>query len=89
MDRKPKSGLCRWACERKTGNRSSICVFCWQAAKPSRTMNEAGYQAWAEGKRAKAINPKRQAAGRKGAIARLGKLEPHLLATALLNSETA
>ena len=58
LRRAPKSGLCRWHCGRKTGNRSGICDPCWQAAEALRSNTDSGYKAWLERKRAKEAAPK-------------------------------
>ena len=92
LRRAPKSGLCRWHCGRKTGNRSGICDPCWQAAEALRSNTDAGYKAWLEHKKAKQtqeneakakkpMSEKQRAALDK---ARRAKLLKHLSATELL-----
>ena len=54
MRRAPKSGLCRWHCGRKTGNRSGIYDPCWEAAEALRSNTDSGCKVWLEHKRVKA-----------------------------------
>ena len=82
---------CRWNCGETTKNKSGICDDCWRAAEPTRQPTDAGYRAWLEKKRmqAKPPNPNRQAAGKKAAASRIGKLEQERPVTGLSEGENA
>jgi hypothetical protein len=78
---------CVWNCGKRTKNRSRICSDCWKAAELMRSQTDEGHNEWLKRWRAKeaahAINPKKQAAGRKAA-ARKAELELELPASELL-----
>jgi hypothetical protein len=87
MKRAPKSGLCRWRCGRKTGNRSGICDPCGQAAEALRSNTDSGYKVWLEHRRAKAAKATSEARGahlQKARASRMPKRLIELSATELL-----